>query len=79
MNMKNSYQSLVQASSSLAARAGRLLGKWISEADGLAAGAISAPALAPVCDTATDFDGHDGGSELAFRRTIMMDIRGANP
>lgn len=79
MNTQNTYQSLDQASSSLAARAGRLLGKWmeISEAEYFAAGVI--PARSAACETVTDFRGQDGGWDLAFYRTIMMDIRGANP
>ncbi len=79
MNTQNTYQSLDQASSSLAVRAGRLLGKWleISEAEYFAAEVI--PARSAACETATDFRGQDGGWDLAFHRTIMMDIRGVNP
>ncbi|MFZ6732293.1 hypothetical protein ACO0LG_10255 [Undibacterium sp. Ji42W] len=81
MNTQSTYQSLIQASSSLATRAGRLLGKWmeISEADVLAAGTIFAMAPVPACGTVKDFGGQDGGNEFAFCRTMMMDIRGANP
>lgn len=92
MNTQTTYQPLNHTSLSLAGRAGRLLGKWMemsevnepigAVADGFSAEpmeSISAPLTAST--TAADFcdQDQDGGWELAFHRTIMMDIRGANP
>ncbi|MFZ3003807.1 MAG: hypothetical protein WA071_26070 [Undibacterium umbellatum] len=87
MNTRITYQPLNQISLSLAARAGHFLGKWIETrevddptdavAESFSAKTISAPLMNS--KVAPDFCDQDGGWELAFHMTIMMDIRGANP
>ncbi|MDP1978159.1 hypothetical protein [Undibacterium sp.] len=87
MNTRNTYHSLNQTSFSLAAQAGRLLGKGMetnevddltdAAADSFFAETISAPLMNS--KVAPDFCDQNGGWELAFHMTIMMDIRGANP
>jgi len=85
MNTQTTYQPLNQTSLSLAARAGRLLGKWmeiseVNEPIDVVANVTNSASFT-ASTTAVDFcdQDQDGGWELAFHRTIMMDIRGANP
>ncbi|MBC3906072.1 hypothetical protein [Undibacterium umbellatum] len=87
MNTRITYQPLNQTSFSLAAQAGRLLGKGMetnevddltdAAADSFFAKTISAPLLNS--KAAPDLCDQNGGWDLAFHMKIMMDIRGANP